>query len=77
MVPKGNPDILSFTPRSPVKWIPSRFPNEAPVGRDTCLQGIFTSFLLGIFVISCEVHSKWALTPGPAHGFPSEREKVQ
>jgi hypothetical protein len=32
------------------KRIPSRFPNGAPMERDTCLQGIFTSRLTYLFI---------------------------
>jgi hypothetical protein len=40
-----------FHSESPGKQIPSRFPNWAPMERDTCLQGIFMSLLIYLFFI--------------------------
>ena len=39
-----------FLSKRPGKRIPSRFPNEAPVDRDTRLQGIFTYVLIYLFI---------------------------
>jgi hypothetical protein len=49
-VQERNPDILIFLSKSPGKRILSRFPNGAPVERDTRLQGIFTSLLIYLFI---------------------------
>ena len=40
---KGTQIHYPFLSKSPGKWTPSTFPNGAPMERDTCLQGIFTS----------------------------------
>ena len=40
---KGTQICYSFPSKSPGKRIPSRFPNGAPMERNTRLQGIFTS----------------------------------
>ena len=37
---KRKPDILFLSLKSPGKWIPSRFPNRAPIEREARLQGI-------------------------------------
>jgi len=50
-VQKMNADILSFFfSKSHGKRMPSRFPNGAPLERDTRLQGIFTSLLIYILL---------------------------
>jgi len=71
---KGTQIYYPFLSKSPGKQTPSRFPNGAPMERDTCLQGIFTSLLIYLFNISFRVPSKRALPPGPPHGAPSERD---
>jgi hypothetical protein len=43
---KGAQIYYPFLSKSPGKRIPSRFPNGAPMGRDTRLQGIFTPLLI-------------------------------
>ena len=47
---KGIQLYYPFLSKSPVKRIPTRFPNWAPMGRDTRLQGIFTSVLVYLFL---------------------------
>ena len=49
---KGMQTYYSFLLKSPGKRIPSRFPNGAPMERETRLQGIFTSLLIYLFNIS-------------------------
>ena len=39
-----------FLSKSPGKRIPSRFPNGAPMEKDTRLQGIFTYLLIYLFI---------------------------
>jgi len=72
---KGSQICYPFLSKSPGK-IPSRFPNGAPMERDTCLQGIFTSLLIYLFNTSFGVPSKGALPPGPLHEVPSERDAL-
>ena len=70
---KGTQIYYPFLSKSPGKRILSRFPNVAPMVRDTHLQGIFTSVLIYLFNISFGVPSKDALPLGPPHGVSSER----
>jgi len=70
---KGSQIYSPFLSKCPGKRIPSRFPNGAPMERDTRLQNIFTSLLMYLFNISFGVPSKGALLSGPLHGVPSER----
>jgi hypothetical protein len=46
---KGTQIYYPFLSKSPGKRIRSRFPNGAPVERDTRIQGIFTSLLIYLF----------------------------
>jgi len=66
-VQERNPDILSFLSKSPSKRIPSRFPNGAPMERDTRLQGIFTSLLIYLFISKAlrKELPLWKQTPIP------------
>ena len=50
---KGTQICFPFPSKSPGKWIPSTFPNGAPMERNTCLQGIFTS-LISHFIFHSE-----------------------
>jgi len=58
------------------KLIPARFPNGAPIERDTCLQGILTFLLIYLFNISFRAPIMGVLLPGPPHGVPSERDAL-
>jgi hypothetical protein len=49
---KGTQIYYPFHSKSPSQQIPSRFPNGAPIERDTRLQDIFTSLLIYLFNIS-------------------------
>jgi len=97
---KGTQIHFHFLSKSPGKRIPSRFPNGAPVERDTRLQGICTYLFISkaqrkerpsmfptsggpmetdahsraLLSISFSAPSKGALTAGPPHGVPSERD---
>jgi len=71
---KGTQLYYPFFSISPSKRTPSRFPSGAPMERDSCLQGIFTSLLIYLFNISFRVPGKRALPPGPPHGVPLERD---
>jgi hypothetical protein len=51
---KGTQIYYPFHSESPSKWIPSRFPSGAPMDRDTCLQGIFTSLDIPRFIFPSE-----------------------
>ena len=62
---KGTQIYYPFVSKTPGKRIPSRFPNGAPIERDSRLQGIFTSLLIYLFNVTFGVHSKGALPPGP------------
>ena len=68
---KGTQIYYPFLSKCPGKRTPSRFPNRAPMERDTRLQGIFTLLLIYLFNISFRVPSKGALPPGPPHRAPS------
>ena len=70
---KGTLIYYNFLSKRPGR-MPSSFPNGAPMERDTCLLGIFTSLLIYFFNISFGVSSKGALPPGSSHGAPSERD---
>jgi hypothetical protein len=72
---KGTQIYYPFLSKSPGK-IPSRFCNGAPMERDTCLQGIFTSLLIYLFNTSFGVPSKGALPPGPLHEVSSKRDAL-
>ena len=48
---KGTQICYPFPSKSPGKWIPSRFPNGAPMERDTRLRGTFTSHLIYLFLL--------------------------
>jgi len=71
---KGTQIYYRFLSKIPGKWTPSKFPNGAPMERDTHLQGIFTSLLIYFFNISFGVPSKGALSTGPPYGVPLERD---
>jgi len=73
---KGTQIYYPFLSKSPSKRIPSRFPNGAPMERDTCLQGILTFLLIYLFNISFGVSGKGALPPGPTQAVPSERDPI-
>jgi len=47
---KGSQIFFPFLSRSPGKRIPSRFPDGAPMERNTGLQGIFTYLLIHLFI---------------------------
>ena len=47
---KGNQIYYPFLSKRPNKQISSRFPNGAPMGRNTRLQGSFTSLLIYPFL---------------------------
>jgi hypothetical protein len=47
---KGTQIYYHFLSKCPSMQIPSRFPNGALVGRDACLQGIFTFLLIYFFI---------------------------
>jgi len=47
---KGTQIYYPFLSESPSKRIPSRFPNGAPMERDTRLQGIFMYLLIYFFI---------------------------
>jgi len=47
---KGTHIYYPFLSKRPVKRIPSRFPNGAPMKRDIRLQGIFTYLLIYLFI---------------------------
>jgi hypothetical protein len=48
---KGTQIYPPFLSKSPGKRNPSRFPNGAPIERDTCLQGIFyISFDISLYL---------------------------
>jgi len=47
---KGTQIYYHFLSKSPGKQIPSRFPNRAPMERDTHLHYIFTSLLIDLFI---------------------------
>jgi hypothetical protein len=47
---KGTQIYYRFLSKSPGKQIPSRFPNRAPMERDTHLQGTFTYLLIYLFI---------------------------
>jgi len=49
---KGTQIYYPFLSKSPRKQIPSRFPNGAPMERDTRLQGIFTMVMMMLEVIT-------------------------
>ena len=49
---KGTQMYYPFHSKSPGKRLPSRFPNGAPIERDSRLQDIFTSLLIYLFNIS-------------------------
>ena len=71
---KGTQIYYRFLSKSPGKRTPSRFPSRAPMERDTCLQGIFTSLVTYLFNTSFGVPNKGALPPGPPNGVPLERD---
>ena len=70
---KGTQTYYSFLSKSPGRRIPSRFPNGAPMEKETRLRYIFTSLLIYLFNISFGVISNGAFPPGAPHGVPSER----
>jgi hypothetical protein len=49
---KGTQIYYPFLSKSPRKRIPSRFPNGATMGRDTCIQGIFTIAMMMLVIIT-------------------------
>ena len=66
-----------FLSKSPGRRIPSRFPNGAPMGRDTRLHGIFTSLVMYLFNISFGVSSKGDRPPkSPSWSPLGERSPV-
>jgi len=70
---KGTQIHYPFHSKRPGKRIPSRFPIGAPMKRDTCLQGIFTSLLIHPFYLSLKVPSKGAPSMFPK-GVPMDRD---
>ena len=69
---KGTQIYYPFLSKSPSKQIPSRFPNRAPMERDTHLKGIFTSLLIYL-VISKALH-KERPSMFPKSGAPMETD---
>jgi hypothetical protein len=49
---KGTQIYCPFLSKSPGKRIPSRVPNGAPMERDTCTEGIFTSRYISLTYLS-------------------------
>ena len=67
---KGTQIYYPFLTKSPGKRIPSRFPNGAPMERESHLQDVFISLLIYCFNISSRVPSKGVLPPGPPYAVP-------
>ena len=64
---KGTQIYFTFLSKSPGKRILSRFLNRAPMERDTCLQGIYTSLLIYLFISKAlrKERPLWKQTPIP------------
>jgi hypothetical protein len=71
---EGTQMYYPFISKSPGKRKSSRFPNGAPMERETRLQGIFASLAIYLFNITFGVPRKGAIPPGPPHGVPSETD---
>jgi len=64
---KGTQIYFTFLSKNPGKRILPRFPNGAHMERDTCLQGIFTSPLIYLFISKAlrKERPLWKQTPIP------------
>jgi len=60
---KGTQIYYPFLSKSAGKRIPSRFPNEAPMERDTFLQGIFTYLLIYLFISKAQRRERPSIFP--------------
>jgi hypothetical protein len=65
-------NTIIFYPNSPDKQIPTRFPNEAHMERDACLQDIFTCLLMCFFTSKAPWKDRDSMVP--KSGVPMETD---